>query len=228
MTFSRYAIYFTLPKGPLSEFGAAWLGWNAATGERPDAPLIDGLPAPAHEITATPRKYGLHGTIKPPFRLAQGQTFETLKNGFKIFCAQQSAFALDGLELTRLGRFLALTIAGDQTPLADLAANTVKALDPFRAPLTPADLERRRAANLTPRQDELLMQWGYPYVMEEFKFHLTLTGKLPKAQTLQVETALQPVLTPLLPKPFVIDALTLCGEDENGMFHELHRYTLSA
>ncbi|MCT4557569.1 MAG: DUF1045 domain-containing protein [Pelagimonas sp.] len=228
MTFSRYAIYFTLPQGPLTEFAAAWLGWNAATGERPDAPHVIGLPAPAHELTTTPRKYGLHGTVKPPFRLADGQDFDALKSAFKSFCAAQSPVRLDGLALTRLGRFLALTPTGETQALSDLAARTVEGLDAYRAPLSAADLERRRAANLSPRQDELLLQWGYPYVMEQFKFHLTLTGKLPKAQTIAVQAALAPVLTPLLPSPFVIDALTLCGEDEQGMFHELHRYALSA
>lgn len=228
MNFSRYAIYYTVPHGPLSEFGAKWLGWDATNGQSTTAPDVPNLPAPAHDLTQTPRKYGLHGTIKPPFRLAQGHSADALSSAMQEFCDSQSPVWLDGLELTRLGRFLALTVAGDQSTLADLAGDAVRALDRFRAPPTQAELERRRAAKLSDRQEALLEQWGYPYVIDQFKFHLTLTSKLPKAQTLQVQKTLQPVLEPLLPRPFIVDALTLCGEDENGMFHEIHRYALSA
>src|SRR5262249_2220033 len=45
-------------------------------------------------------------------------------------------------------------------------------------PLTDADRARRNPARLTPRQRDYLERWGYPYVMEEFRFHMTLTGRL--------------------------------------------------
>lgn len=228
MRFSRYAVYFTFPQGPLTAFAAAWLGWNAATGERPDPPIVDGLPAPAHELSATPRKYGLHGTIKPPFRLAEGQDFESLRQAVEAFCAAQSAVTLDGLALSQLGGFLALTPVGDASALGALASDTVRQLDPFRAALTDIDLARRRKSGLSDRQDALLQAWGYPYVMEEFRFHITLTGRLSPEAAEMARAALLPHVTPLLPQPFVVDALTICGEDEQGMFHELHRYALSA
>ncbi|KHQ52976.1 DUF1045 domain-containing protein [Mameliella alba] len=227
MHFSRYAVYVTLPQGPLSDFGAAWLGWNAATGERPDAPVVHGLPLPAHEITATPRKYGLHGTIKPPFRLAAGMDFDALHDGFARFCATQAPVTLDGLALTRLGRFLALTPVGETGALSTLAARTVEALDPFRAPLTEAELDKRRKSGLNNRQEALLSHWGYPYVMDQFRFHITLSGKLNRDMTEQVRSALLPHIEPHLPSPFTVEALTLCGEDSTGYFHELHRYALS-
>lgn len=226
MHFSRYAIYVTLPKGPLSEFGAQWLGWNAATGERPDAPILHGLPRPAHEITATPRKYGLHGTIKPPFRLAEGQDFDGLHDAFAAFCAGQSPVTLDGLALTRLGSFLALTPVGSVDDLAKLAATTVETMDPFRAPLTEPELQKRRKSGLSDRQEALLTQWGYPYVMDQFRFHITLSGRLPNPEAEQVRAALLPWIDQRLPRPFTIEALTLCGEDQTGYFHELHRYAL--
>lgn len=227
MHFSRYAVYVTLPRGPLSDFGSAWLGWNAATGERPDAPMVHGLPLPVREITATPRKYGLHGTIKPPFRLAEGQSPDALHDAFARFCAARKPVTLDGLALTRLGSFLALTPVGDATALADLAGRAVQDLDRFRAPLNAADLARRRKSGLTARQEDLLAQWGYPYVLEQFRFHITLSGKLSPAEADQVHSALLPHIDQRLPRPFIIDALTLCGEDQTGYFHELHRYALS-
>ncbi len=227
MKFSRYAIYVTVPPGPLNDFGAAWLGWNAATGERPDAPIVEGLPKPAHTITARPRKYGLHGTMKPPFRLADGHDFEALNAAFADFCARRAPVPLGGLALTRLGRFLALTPTGDPAGLAALAFAAVKELDGFRAPATEAELDRRRQSGLTPRQEALLLQWGYPYVGEEFRFHITLSGPLSEADAETTASALAPHLTPLLPKPYVVQALTLCGEDSEGMFHELHRCALT-
>jgi hypothetical protein len=85
---------------------------------------------------------------------------------------------IPSLEVRRLGGFIAVVPTEPSAALADLAAATVAALDPFRAPPSEAELARRRKARLSDRQEALLMKWGYPYVMEEFRFHLTLTGRL--------------------------------------------------
>ena len=143
-----------------------------------------------------------------------------------IFYGMVGALAV-GLALTRLGGFLALTPDGDQAPLADLAARIVRDLDSFRAPPSEAELARRRKPNLSARQQELLTLWGYPYVMEAFRFHITLTGRLPKAQALQTLAVLTPHLAPLLPAPFTITDLTLAGEDDAGLFHALQRFPLT-
>lgn len=227
MQFSRHAVYVTLPDGPLQAFAAAWLGWDAARGRQTRPPELPGLPAPAHDLTARPRRYGLHGTMKPPFRLAADQDSEGLRDAFQALCANAAPVVLEGLKLSRIGRFLALTPTGPTGALEDLAARCVDSLDRFRAPPSEGELNRRRHPGLSPRQRDLLDLWGYPYVMEEFRFHITLTGPLPDAQAQQVEAALRPKLEPLLPSPFRIDALTLCGEDENGMFHERYRYALA-
>ena len=108
-----------------------------------------------------------------------------------------------------------------------MAAEVVRGLDTFRAPPAEADLARRRQANLTPAQEANLSQWGYPYVMEAFRFHVTLTGKLPKSDLPQVTAALAPYIAPHLPQPFVLSSLTLVGQAEDGMFHEVHRAALS-
>ncbi len=227
MTFTRYAVYFTPPPGPLSDFGAAWLGWDAARGAPVAHPEISGLSAAVSEITGTPRKYGLHATIKPPFGLAEGQTEPALRDAFDRFCAQTAPITLDNLEIAPLGRFLALIPTGDQTALNALAARTVRAFDGFRAPLTETQLARRRAANLTPEQDAMLLQWGYPYVMDAFRFHITLTGQRPKSELPALRGVLTQHLIPLLPRPFPIDALSLMGEDETGHFHIVHRHILN-
>lgn len=226
MGFQRYAIYYTAPAGPLADFGAAWLGWDIATGQSIKHPHIHGLDEDISSLTQTPRKYGFHGTIKPPFRLAEGTTFEELSSATETLCHDLEALTLEGLELSRLGRFLALTVTGDTKPLADLAAKVVQSLDTFRAMPSDAELAKRRKANLSERQDAYLMQWGYPYVMEEFRFHLTLTGKLKADHAAALRDALEPVLVNVLPSPFKITDLTLAGEDRQGQFHEIQRFNL--
>jgi len=227
MEFRRFAIYYTPAPGPLADFGAAWLGWDMTTGAPCPHPHVAGLPLPVDEITATPRKYGLHGTIKPPFRLADGATAGALDAALATFCAARAPVHLAGLELARLGSFLALCPLGDTDPLRALAADTVRSFDGFRTPPDPDEIARRRAAGLSPAQDALLLEWGYPYVMEEFRFHITLSGKLPRAQARQTAEALAPVVAPLLPAPFVIDGLSLAGEDATGMFHLVSRHAFT-
>ena len=224
MKFDRYAIYFT-PQGSLAEVGAAWLGWDVARGQRVAHPQVAGLDVSG--VTEKPRKYGLHATIKPPFSLADGTSAEDLVFAFTALCAQIAPVTLKGLTLSRLGRFLALTAEGDSNALDTMAAKVVANLDAFRAPPSDADLARRRRANLTPAQEANLERWGYPYVMDAFRFHITLTGKLPKSEQARVNAALVTYFNPYLPQPFVLDSLTLVGQAEDGMFHEVHRATLS-
>ncbi len=228
MIFTRYAIFYTPPPGQFADFGAAWLGWNTETGDAPTPPVIADLPAPLDEITRIPRKYGFHGTIKPPFHLSQNVTQAELQKAFSDFCANHAPVTLDGVELAQLGRFLALVPSVASNTLNDLAANTVVKLDHFRAPLSGDELAQRRKAKLSPTQDAMLLKWGYPYVMQDFRFHMTLTGKLPKAQARTTQHALMPHLNALIPVPFSIDSLSLMGEGEqDGMFRLIQRCPLT-
>jgi putative phosphonate metabolism protein len=225
--YDRYAIYYAPPPGALADFAARWLGWDAATGRAVAHPWVQGLPRDVAALTQTPRKYGFHGTIKPPFRLAEGQQAESLHGAAADLAARLAPVTLNGLALHRLGGFLALTPEGDATALAALAADVVIGLDAFRAPADAAEIARRRPDRLSPRQRDLLDRWGYPYVLEEFRFHLTLTGDLTPDEARAVEAALAPVVAPLLPRPFVVDQLCLFGQGTDGRFRILHRYTLS-
>ena len=91
-----------------------------------------------------------------------------------------------------------------------------------------AELARRRQARLSPAQEANLKRWGYPYVMDEFHFHITLTGPLPEPEHAPVEAALHRALAGKLPAPFEIPDLALMGEDAEGRFHLIHRYRLSS
>lgn len=225
--FTRYAIYYAPPPGPLADFGAAWLGWDPRSGRRRAHPALPGLPMPVADITAEPHKYGFHGTLKPPFRLKQGFDVAELHNATEALAASLPPVLLDGLKLSRIGSFLALVPEGDTTQLALLAARLVEALDGFRAAPEETELSRRREAGLSARQEVLLQQWGYPYVMEEFRFHLTLSGKLPGPEADAIAERLAPVVEPLLTRPFRIREICLFGEGQDGRFHHLRTYTLS-
>jgi putative phosphonate metabolism protein len=224
--FTRYAIY-VLPQGALYDAGAAWLGWDAVLGQEVAQPVLDDLPRPVAELTATPRKYGFHGTIKPPFRLAEGTTRAALEDAATALLASLAPVELPGLTVRRLGGFVALVPYGPAPDLAALAGAVVKSLDSFRAPPTEAELARRRTSGLNARQEAMLAAWGYPYVLEEFRFHLTLSGRLPEVEADALAARLSDHLAPVLERPYVIDTLALMGEAEDGRFHLIHRYTLA-
>ncbi len=226
MSFKRYAIYFVPAPGPFSHFGNGWLGWDAVSGTIPPVPDVGGLAADRAEITATPRKYGLHATIKPPFRLADGASPDALNDALAAFCADSAPVMLDGLEIARLGSFLALVPSGECAGINELAARAVKELDQLRAPLTDGEKAKRRTSRLSPVQQRLLDQWGYPYVMEEFRFHITLTGKLPRSLRDNVRDVLHRNLDHLLPCPFPVGALSLVGEGQDGMFRVVRSHAL--
>ena len=215
---SRYAVFYAPPEAsPLERFATAWLGWDPAAGRLVDHP--DAPPLSSHDrarMTETPRRYGFHGTLKAPFRLAAGITYDDLVSAVAGLAATLRPITLPGLTLTRLGRFIALTPAGDQTPLAHLAETLVVGLDPLSAPLDDAELERRRKSGLTPRQDELLRFWGYPYALEEFQFHLTLTGALPREDGARAMAALRPLVAVFEAKPLVIEEVCLFADPGEG------------
>lgn len=226
--FKRYAIYVAPENASaLGAFGAAWLGWDAEAGKSVARPAIEGLPRPAREITATPRRYGFHATIKPPFRLATGSTIELLHRSAAALAASLAPLRLEGLSLVRIGGFLALVPRGETAALGALAGTVVEALDGFRAPPSDDEIARRQPDRLSPAQLRLLERWGYPYVMDEFRFHFTLTGPLTEPEAEATRAALAPHLAPLLDAPLRIESLCLFGEAEDGLFHNLRRYRLA-
>lgn len=226
MTFTRYAIYYVPGHAEdWSRFAAAWLGWDLETGQRLPHPRIAGLDVAG--LSEAPRRYGLHATIKPPMRLATGKTRAALEDACAALAARHAPVQIGALGLVRMGRFLALRPAGNEAALNALAAAFVTGLDALRAPPTEAETARRAAARLTPAQAENLARWGYPHVLDQFRFHITLTGKCPKGELPAAETALQDHLLPLLPAPLEINDLALAGEAKDGHFHLIRRFPLT-
>lgn len=224
--YSRYAVYF-LPDGGFYRLGVDWLGWCSRQGAVRSHPELAGLSRPIAQITDTPRKYGFHATIKPPFKLAKFQSANDLAARFRELCKATSRVEIPVLEIGRFGGFVAAVPASHNPALQELAATMVKGLDPFRAPASEAELAKRRSAKLTPRQEEMLITWGYPYVMEEFRFHLTLSGHLPQSEANDLVSRLQAHFAPVIPQPLVVASLALMGEDEMGRFHHIESQNLA-
>jgi putative phosphonate metabolism protein len=177
---SRFAIYWAPPAGfALAQWGQRWLGRNAATGRALQQPALPGFSdAEVALITAAPRRYGLHATLKPPFHLASPCGRADLETHLASFAKMQPRFRAPPLRVTRLANFLALTLQAPSPPLHALAAKCVETFDCFRSALDGEELARHRRSGLTTRQEENLCRWGYPYVMDEFRFHVSLTGAI--------------------------------------------------
>lgn len=214
----RYAVYFAPSAGgALWRFGSAWLGRDAETGAYPARPPAEGFaPQRLDELTAEPRRYGFHGTLKPPMALAPGRSEADLLAACAGFAASRTAFEAPPPRLAALGRFLALVPSAPSPELDALAADCVRAFDALRAPLTARELDRRRASGLSDRQDRHLRDWGYPYVMEEFRFHMTLTGGLDAAERERLAVILERLTAPLSVEPLPVDAVALFVQREHG------------
>ncbi len=176
---ARYAIYYTPPADdPLTRRAAAWLGRNAFTGAplaRPSLPGLAGLDLDA--LTEDPRFYGFHATLKAPFELSPQVDEIALLDFAEGFAARQTPFVAE-IVPAALGRFLAFRPAAPSPGIQALHDTCVREFDPFRAPLSDADLARRRKSALTAEQDAKLLAWGYPYVFDDFRFHMTLTSSI--------------------------------------------------
>lgn len=219
----RYAVYYApRPDDPLHAFARRWLR------PEPDDVIARNIDdATRRHITAEPRRYGVHGTLKPPFALAQGCSEAMLTDAISAFAASRRSFLLPPLGLARIGRFLALVPRRPCGRLRALADDCVRAFDAFRAPPAAAELERRRAGGLTARQDALLVEWGYPYVLDEFRFHLTLTESLAPDELRIVETALRDLVEPMCRGPRLVSDLCLFVEPAPGEdFRLLRRFPL--
>jgi ribose 1,5-bisphosphokinase len=179
----RYALYYApAPGSAWARFGEEWLA-------QPDARLEQ------------PRRYGFHATLKAPFRLRPRASLAQLIDELERYTQTLCAFRVPRLRVTRLDDFLALVPQQPEPRLDALAAACVKRFDHLRAPLNAIELDRRRREPLTRRQEALLARWGYPHVLDEFRFHMSLSGPLRGAE-------LPPA--PALPEdPLCIDAVTI-------------------
>lgn len=215
----RYAIYLA-PVGNWRDIGARWLGRDEDSGAAIARAASDDARLDAW--TEAPRHYGLHATLKPPFRLAPGTDAAGLDHAVRALARAQQPFGI-ALELRSLRGFLAWCLVQDEpawaTDQGDVAAgraalqaladDAVRRIDPWRAPPAPDELARRLRADLDPAQRAMLETWGYPYVLDTFKFHITLTGNLAGDDLAAARAQLESISAGRLDRPMPVEAVTV-------------------
>jgi len=226
----RYAIYAAIdPESMLHNLASAWLGRDAARGIGITRPALDGIDeTEAAAWTVDPARYGFHATLKPPFQLAEDRSSHALDDTLRRFASVRDPVDLGQLEVTELSGFVALRPVEPIAALQALADDIVRTFDVFRQPPDPDELKRRRAAGLTPRQEANLSRWGYPFVLDDFRLHFTLTGRLDDDARAQALPALAAYLAPAIARPVTIEALWLFVEPSPGApFRQVSRYPLA-
>ena len=216
MATPRYAIYLApSPDTPLWRAASRVIGRDAVTGEAlpfPDLPPCDADDWSA--VTSEPRRYGFHGTLKAPFELADGCSEALLIEAARGFAATRHGFSLPDLSVSAMKSFVALTPDARHPDLDGLAADCVVAFEPFRAPLGEAERARRVAPLTDPAHIASVDRWGYPWVFEDFRFHMTLTGSLEATRRDAVRDGLAAFLDGVA-RPLAVDAIAI--------FHQTHR-----
>jgi putative phosphonate metabolism protein len=228
--FPRYALYYVAPAGSdLDRFGASLLGYDALDGS--ELPFPAGIPRAApdwRELTRDPRKYGFHATLKAPLALASGQTEARLLAACEGFAGVPRQIPVIRPVVDSISGFIAVVPAEPSAALERLAADCVCEFDSFRAPLTPEDRARRNPAALTSRQRDYLDRYGYPYVLEEFRFHMTLTGRLDAERRPPVLAMLRDRFSALGLQTVAIDRIAVCRQDmADSRFRVLAQFALT-
>jgi putative phosphonate metabolism protein len=221
---ARVAIYYApLLDDPLTPLATSWLGRDPVTGAPAPQPPIPGIA----EVTADPRRYGFHATLKPPMRLAEDRSWRELVTAVRAVAARIPPFDLPRLSVQDLWGFLAVRETEPCPPLQALADACVAELDDFRAPPSEAELDHRRASGLSAEQEAMLQRWGYPYVFGSWFFHMTLTRRLSEPEKAVFMPAAEAWLAPALAVPRrVVDIAIFTQAGSDAAFNIAERVRL--
>ena len=212
----RYALYYTPPPdSPLWRFGCAVIGYDSVLGCDVPLALPEGWSTDDWRAATTePRRYGFHATLKAPFRLAAGSTEDDLLEAVRTFSKGNLPVPLGGLRVAQIGSFVAVVPEVQGKKLENLAADVVTAFEPFRAPLTAEDRSRRKPELLSNLERSYLDCYGYPYVLDAFRFHMTLSGPLAPECIDWTRKALELDFLPVVARPTCVDRIALCAQPE--------------
>jgi len=228
----RHAAYYApAQQSRLAQLGAQWLGRCAQSRRvvlQPDFPQCTAEALRGYTAAAT--RYGWHATMKAPFALNPGLEIDAIPAAFQAFAQSQTALTLPPLTLRNMGDYLALVPEAPSSALQELAFDCVRALHPLATPLSDTQVAQRRLTPLTPAQDAMLLQWGYPFVGHQFQWHMTLTGSLRKLTQREVrglQDAARDWFSPVLNQPVELDAICWFVESvAGGDFYEAQRFAL--
>lgn len=228
----RYAIFY-VPDAhtQLYRYGSSILGYDCHSGGAVDFPaeLGDGA-LNWNELTAQPRRYGFHATLKAPFHLLSSSTEERLVNAVQNFAGLGHAIHTFAPTVRLLGGFFAVVPLKAEPALDILAASCTTIFDAYRAPMSPQERAHRVALGLSQSQMRNLDRSGYPYVLSEFRFHMTLTGRVPPSRRKAVLAALSEGFHRMRVEPSIaIDHLELVKQDApDASFRVVSRCPLGA
>ena len=211
----RYAVYFVpAADSGLYGFGSAVLQYDCYTGDAV-RPLreFDDQPDEWRKATEEPRRYGFHATLKAPFYLAPSSSEAQLVSAFQSFAAIGRLVATIQPVVTMLSGFAAIVPNHASPAINALAADCTTIFDAFRAPMSPQERARRVASGLNQSQIENLDRWGYPYLFADFRFHMTLTGKIKVERRDATVSLLRDVFQRTCAGPIAIDRLALTRQD---------------
>ena len=234
--YSRYAIYYAPPKeSSLEEFGRYWFGWDPL-----NAKLINNK----HRINylnrfgiknlinidknvLIPKKYGFHGTLIPPFKLNKNYSTNTLFKKTEEIAKKFKKFKFYKFKLKKINNFYAFVQNKKNNNINKLSNRLVRELFKFRSPLTKKEIDRRNPSKLSKLQLNILYKWGYPYLMSEFNFHMTLasevTGNKLYLELKKIERNKEIILNEINN----FDKIYIFGENQKGMFENLENFSLS-
>lgn len=222
---ARYALYYApAPDTLFHALGASWLGRDAWSGALPGQPAIENMSG----LTSEPRRYGFHATLKAPFALSPGKGRDDLTAFARNFARRHMPVMLPKLRLAALDGFLALVPDSETETLHELAACCVMDFDGFRGPLLPDEIARRHRSGLSHRQGRLLLNWGYPHVLDQFRFHMTLSNRLAPADMARLRKEAERHFAPVIGVPVRLDAITIfCEAETRTPFRAEERFVLT-
>jgi hypothetical protein len=209
----RVALYYAPSEDdPLWARATAWLGRDPATGADCQQPDVPGLA----DLTGDAAGYGFHATLRPPFRLSPGATWDDLREATRRVAASVPPFALPPLAVSDLFGFLALTEAEPSASLQAYCDACVAGVEHLRAPPDAAELARRRRIGLAPAEEANLVRWGYPYVFATWFFHMTLTRRLTEAEHARYRPAAEAWFADVIGLPRTVSDICLFSQDAPG------------
>ena len=227
-SFSRYAVYFSPPAdSELSKFASSWLGWDAQSAKKISHPIFKDLTSDISELTKKQSCYGFHGTLKPPFSLANTKNESELKAAILELSQSIKKFEISAVSLQLINGFAAVVAKYENNEIKNLAKRCVQELDSFRRPESLKVVQKRRSTGLSKNEEFNLQRWGYPYVMDNFQFHLTLTRKLNPEESKNVMEVLASELNEVLSIALPVRDICLFGESHtSGNFQIIESFPL--
>ena len=227
----RLGIYFVPDPGTaLYQMASSWLGYDIRDGRELiyDKTLL-GINPQHRELVAPARRYGFHATLKAPFRLRDGEKVENIAEALHEFSGRFRKFTLPSLKLQTFSSFSCLVPERTKSEINEIADQLVRDFDKFRSPPTQEELDKRMAKKITTRQLYLLRQWGYPYVLDCYRFHMTLTGTLPSDPVKKnlIQELLERYFEPIIEEPVCFNTISLvCEPEPESCFVHVQQFPL--